>query len=85
MDVLAENMLLHFLHFRHPWRSYVAGGHDCMDLGTPLRGVQDDSKDGGGRAVSGTTAEVERLRRQSRGGRVPTVGALGDAGTFTWM
>jgi len=24
--------------------------------------------------------EVERLRRQSRGGRAPTVGALGDAG-----
>ena len=36
-----------------------------------------------GRLHGCTTArmqEVERLRRQSRGGRVPTVGALGDAG-----
>jgi hypothetical protein len=41
--------------------------------------------DGGGRVVSGTTTEAERLRRQNRVGRAPKVGALGDVGTFTWM
>lgn len=25
--------LLHFRHFRHPWRSYVAKGHDYRDVG----------------------------------------------------
>ena len=45
-------------------------------------GKEDDYKDVIGRAVSGTTAEVE-LRRDAYtdvGSRVPTVGALGDAG-----
>ena len=43
-------------------RIKYTAAHDCKDLGTPLRGVQDDSMDGGVRVVSGTTTEVERIR-----------------------
>ncbi len=37
--------------------------HDCMDLGTPLWGVQDDSKDGGGRVVSGSAKPALGVQR----------------------
>jgi len=33
MDVVAEKLLLHFRHFRRPWRSYAARGHDHREVG----------------------------------------------------
>jgi len=37
-----------------------------MKLSYTTAWMQDDSTDGGGREMSGTISEVERLRRQSR-------------------